>query len=356
MIFDLKGRKAFNWCFLVLLSLVLALGLKVIGCPAWQMIGPMLGGVISSCLGRASKIEPLAFNISQGFIGALVARGISSHFWLDFSSAWPYFIGGTLWGIFLGGVLGLFLYLRRQVEADSAFWCLSPGGATVMMLLAGQYGGDMRIVGFTQYFRVVVVSICAVIISSLWLGASATSGPMAAGLMAAVNPYDFLLTLAAVLLGLFLSRYIRIPGALLLLPMFSAVIFKNALGVNLTFPLWLLYPCYALVGWRIGLAFTPETLARIVKIIPGIFLSVLIMVAGCALFAYIMVVGADFDPLTAYLATSPGGLDAVTIIAVSSGGDLSIIMAMQATRLILVITTGPWFYGYLTRRFTPTRR
>ena len=47
------------------------------------------------------------------------------------------------------------------------------------------------------------------------------------------------------------------------------------------------------------------------------------------------------DPLTAYLATSPGGADAVAIIAASSPVDMPFVMAMQIGRLFVAILVGP---------------
>jgi uncharacterized membrane protein AbrB (regulator of aidB expression) len=58
------------------------------------------------------------------------------------------------------------------------------------------------------------------------------------------------------------------------------------------------------------------------------------------------------DPLTAYLATSPGGLDTVAIIASSSNVDVSFIMAMQTTRLVVVLLLGPPLARYLADRAT----
>jgi uncharacterized membrane protein AbrB (regulator of aidB expression) len=55
-----------------------------------------------------------------------------------------------------------------------------------------------------------------------------------------------------------------------------------------------------------------------------------------------LVLIADKDPLTAYLATSPGGSDTVAIIAASSRVDLPFIIAMQTARMFLVLLTGPW--------------
>ena len=47
------------------------------------------------------------------------------------------------------------------------------------------------------------------------------------------------------------------------------------------------------------------------------------------------------SPITAYLATSPGGLDSVAVIALASGGDMNIIATVQALRLLIVLFFGP---------------
>jgi uncharacterized membrane protein AbrB (regulator of aidB expression) len=56
------------------------------------------------------------------------------------------------------------------------------------------------------------------------------------------------------------------------------------------------------------------------------------------------------DPLTAYLSTSPGGIDSVAIIAASSKVDLPFVMALQTIRLFVVIVIGPTFAGIVARR------
>ena len=43
------------------------------------------------------------------------------------------------------------------------------------------------------------------------------------------------------------------------------------------------------------------------------------------------------DALTAYLATSPGGLDSVAIIAVGSNADVPFVLALQTFRLLVVV-------------------
>jgi len=57
--------------------------------------------------------------------------------------------------------------------------------------------------------------------------------------------------------------------------------------------------------------------------------------------AFCLVHFANFDGLTAYLATSPGGADSVAVIAATSAADAGFVMAMQVARFVLVLLFGP---------------
>jgi membrane AbrB-like protein len=78
--------------------------------------------------------------------------------------------------------------------------------------------------------------------------------------------------------------------------------------------------------------------------------SILSLIVICAGVGYVLVATAGVDPLTAYLATSPGGADSVAIIASTSKVDLGFVMAMQTARFILVLLAGPSLARFLARR------
>ncbi len=63
-----------------------------------------------------------------------------------------------------------------------------------------------------------------------------------------------------------------------------------------------------------------------------------------------MVWGAGVDPLTAYLATSPGGSDSIAIIAASTNVDVSFVMAMQTVRMIAVLFLAPVLTKFIAER------
>lgn len=220
-----------------------------------------------------------------------------------------------------------------------------------MMLMSGAFGADARLVAFMQYLRVVMVAVTASVVARLWVGASAASAPDPVWL-AAVHWPGLLATLAIVGAGAAVGALLRIPAGGLLVPMAIGAALEGTGLVHITLPPWLLAVSYALLGWSVGLGFTREILAHASRVLPQVLLSTFVIIAVSGLLAVILVHAAGIDPLTAYLATSPGGMDSVAIIAASSNVDLSFVMALQTVRLVIVLVTGPPLARFISQRMT----
>jgi uncharacterized protein len=109
---------------------------------------------------------------------------------------------------------------------------------------------------------------------------------------------------------------------------------------------------YAFLGWSIGLGFTRDILVHASRALPQVLMSIFVIIGVCGGLAYILVHVAGIDPLTAYLATSPGGMDSVAIIGASSKVDLSFVMALQVVRLAIVLIAGPPLARFISQRMT----
>src|SRR5690606_41576948 len=78
------------------------------------------------------------------------------------------------------------------------------------------------------------------------------------------------------------------------------------------------------------------------RALPQVVISILALILFCGGLGFLLWEFAGIDPLTAFLATSPGGLDAVAIIAAASRHvDLSFVMALQMLRFVIVLLLGP---------------
>jgi membrane AbrB-like protein len=105
-----------------------------------------------------------------------------------------------------------------------------------------------------------------------------------------------------------------------------------------------------MVGWRIGLGFNRDTVAAARRALPRILLSTLSLIGFCALVGFLLSRAVHVDPVTAFLATSPGGMDSVAIIAASSRVNIPFVMALQAVRLVAVLLMGPTLARFVANR------
>jgi uncharacterized protein len=208
--------------------------------------------------------------------------------------------------------------LRTKRQSDRTRNGLKP---LSMVLMAEAFGGDIRLVAFMQFLRVVSVTLVASVVSRLWApSGSATS--VATDWFSAVAAGPFWETLALAVAGAVVGAKSKIPAGPLLVPLFVGVVLSGSHIVTITLPPPLLAGCYALVGWAIGLRFTQEIMLYAARVFPTIAASIFALIALCGCLAYALHIVAGTDPLTAYLATIPGGADSVAIIAASSKVDL----------------------------------
>jgi len=345
-----------RWAGLIAGSATLVVALEWLHIPAALLLGPMFAAIGFAASGRALKISRPLFNCAQATVGAMIAAAIPATIFHEIADDWPLFVlcvGSVIVAsLALGGLLARF----RVLPGSTAIWGSSPGAATAMTLMAESFGADVRLVAFMQYLRVMMVALVATLVTRFWAGgdggAPATSPAL--NLFAPFAPLSFLFTLLTIAAGVLAARLLRIPAGPMLMTLIVASVVQDVGWVEITLPKWLLALAYAFVGWGIGLRFSAEILRYAAHAFPRVLLSVLTLIAICGLFAFLLVKFAGIDPLTAYLATSPGGADSVAIIAASSNVNMPFVMAMQTGRFIVVMFTGPilsrWIANWMARR------
>jgi membrane AbrB-like protein len=115
-------------------------------------------------------------------------------------------------------------------------------------------------------------------------------------------------------------------------------------------PWWLLTMAYASIGWSIGLRFTRAILMYAWQALPMVLAAIAALMLLGLVLATLLVMLAGVAPLTAYLATSPGGADSVVVIAATSAVDAGFVMAMQLVRFLMVLILGPRVTAWLATR------
>lgn len=337
----LNARSAFfQWSVLLGASLFATALVHLAGLPAVFLLGPMLAAILCGASGASVRPPGPLFAAAQTVVGVLIAASIEPSVVAFFLADWPLIAGAALATLAASSFLGWLISRLRIMPGSTAVWGSAPGAATAMVLMAEAFGADARLVAFMQYLRVIMVSGAAALIAALLLppageGRSAPWLPI-------LDWAAFGATVGTAFAGALLGRVLRLPSPFFLGSMILGIALHLGLGLRFQLPPWLLAASYAVIGWRIGLSFTRPVLMHAARALPQIVLAILALMLFCGFIAFLLHEALGLDPLTAYLATSPGGLDSIAIIAAASGGvNISFVLAAQTVRFLFVLLFGP---------------
>jgi len=341
--------QALSWLGLAAGSAALALVFLHVGVPASLLLGPMLVAIAFACSGSRLGVGRVPFIAAQGIVGALVGRSISAAIVADVAANWLVmigFVGGT---IIAAAVVGWLLARFTSLGAETAAWGSSPGGASAMVAAAADFGADTRIVAFMQYLRVMLVVLSASSVSRLLLGATPHAAAVAIG-DATLPPLGSLTgSLALIAACCLIATRLHIPAGPILLTMLAGAVVSATNLFPVVLPWWLIAAAYTAIGWFVGLRFTRAVVRYVLRSLPVLAGSTFLLILLCAAVGEALRGTIHADALTAYLATSPGGLDSIAIIALSSGANVSLILAIQTLRVFFVILTGPAIAKFISR-------
>ncbi|MBN8998276.1 MAG: AbrB family transcriptional regulator [Rhizobiales bacterium] len=338
-----------QWGVLLALSAALGAALFAAGLPAALLLGPMLAAIAIGVAGGSIRVaDPLSV-AAQAIVGMLIASALSPDIIGRFRHDWPLFLAVVASTIVASSLLGYLMSRRRIVPGTTAVWGSSPGAASAMVLMADAFGADARLVALMQYLRVVMIAGTASVIAGFFVDLG-TARPPPIVWFPPLEAHGFGLTLAVAVVGALFGQRLPIPSGAMLVPMIAGAALSAGGLISIQLPEWLLSIGYALIGWRIGLGFTRAVVQHALRILPHLVASIMALIAFCAGLAMLLVRFAGVDPLTAYLATSPGGMDSIAIIAAASPVDVSFVMSLQVLRFFLIVLFGPAIATFIARR------
>lgn len=335
-----------QWGVVLVLSGVFLVVLEALRLPAALLLAPMIAGILFSAAGGSVRVPDAAYTGAQGLVGCMIAHSLPLSNLGTAVRNWPVFTAGVLSTVLTAALIGWLLTRWRVLPGTTAIWGSSPGAASTMTVMAEAFGADVRLVAFMQYLRVMCVAGAASVIASLAMaGGGHTLPPV--DWLPAIHPIGFGAALVIGLAGAGIGRFCRVPAGALMVPLIITSIVTSAGQVTVQLPPWLLALAYALFGWSIGLRFTRDILVYAARATPRLLGAILALIVTCGGFAMALAWATHVDPLTAYLATSPGGADSVAIIAASSKVDVPFVMTMQMMRFVVVLVTGPALARFL---------
>ncbi len=84
-------------------------------------------------------------------------------------------------------------------------------------------------------------------------------------------------------------------------------------------------------------------------------LNVALLIAFSACVGFLLARTLGVSALTAYLATSPGAMETIAIIAISSGTDVPFVVTLQTVRFLTIVAIGTPIARFLVHHAVPSR-
>lgn len=345
-----------QWLSLILLTIALVMALNAGHVPAALLLGPMLAAIVFAVSGASIRL-PRGFTIgAQAILGCLIAQAIDAQLIALIGAHWELLLGFSLVTMLIAAGLGWMITRAGWLPGTAAIWGLSPGAAASMVLLAEDFGADRRMVALMQYSRIALVALAAILVAK-FIGDPALAPAHA---MSRSAPSQWLIfppaasliaTLALAATAVAIAIYFRKGALALFIPAFAGTALEAAGWIDISTPQLFASLAFGTVGIYVGLSFNREMLLHSLSALPRILLAVVAMIVLCGLLSVALcMLLPGTDPLTAYLAVSPGGIDAAVIIASNTNVSLPLILSFQFVRLLIVIGGAPALAKWLAHR------
>lgn len=316
---------------------------ELIGLPAPWLLGGLLGG-LAVALARGHMLEvPRAPTVaSQATVGVTLGAAVAPGSLGGLGAVWWIVFAGVAITLCLSVAVALLLARVSDLDRVTATIGMLPGAAPALIAVGEDVGADARLVATMQYGRVLLV-VASVPALALLLGAGAGmpgGGGSFSGAPGGIEPVLVAFGLAAA--GTAIAALAHAPAASLVGPLVLSTLAGVTGLLPVAVPAVAADAAFAIVGASVGLRFDRDAIRHAGRLAPYMGGAILTLMAACAAPAFLVVEALDTDVLTAYLATTPGGISSVLAAAFDSGADVTIVVAVQTVRLMMLALIAPF--------------
>ena len=149
-----------------------------------------------------------------------------------------------------------------------------------------------------------------------------------------------LITLGVACVGTAVSYMLGLPLPFLFGPMLGCLIIA-LMGVRLQGVGYVAKGARTILGVAVGASVTPEVIGRLPEMALSVaFIPVYVVIialVGVPFFRRLF----GFDPVTAYYAAMPGGLQDMVIFGQEAGGDVRALSLIHTTRVLIIVSVAP---------------
>ena len=258
---------------------------------------------------------------------------------------------------------GFAIYALSPLDAATALFASAPGGATDMALIAADLGANTAQVALLQQFRLIVIistmpPLYRFLINRISAKKQQAASDMPQEALAEVGKgaphkgikYLLPLFVCAAAGGLFFD-YLHVAAGC----MIGSMLFSSAFCVwrgQVYFPVVLRVALQVVAGAFIGIRLDRVSFLALGDLVVPMVVMCIGLYVFALLIAYVIHKVTKLDLATCMLASTPGGLQEMSLLSEDLGADTPKIAILQTARLMCVILMFPTMLTLMTRLFT----
>lgn len=308
---------------------------SLIQMPAAWLAGSMAATVVLCALRLAPPMLPTIREIAMLLAGLAMGVAVTPET-LHALGAYP--VSLALLAVCMVVIMAASSFALARFRGWSprdAFFASAPGALSAVLVIAVQERADIPRIAIVQIIRLLIlIFVLPPIISALEPAAVLAAAPASI-----LEPWAFALLAVAALLGWALFERWRISASVMLGAMFGSAIFTGTGLIDGRLPAPIATLGFVMVGCFIGQRFRGVEWGLLIRCLPDALLSVVVGLGVAAMFSALVsaLTGVPFD--NAVVALSPGGLEAMTMLALALKLDMVYVGVHHTVRFLFV---GVW--------------
>ena len=323
--------------------------------PVGWLLGPMIAGIIYAIIkGSPQPLPRIIIMLGKAIIGIATAFRFSPETINIVSTYAIPVVGGILLTAALSMFKGYLLSLWGGISRATGFLASIPGTASAIVAMSEELGADPIAVAILQYLRlllvVFIIPTATIFMFPTIEQTQTTSFVLTSGKTSIPMFWDLLIVAGCCGLGIWGGKLLRLPSSAFLGSFIVGLTTLWGSPYQLQVPQWLFAVGLLLVGIFIGVQFDWENARKLWKAILIDIGLVIGLIIGCFGVGYEFCNLTEVDLITSLLSFTPGGLEAMIATVNELGGDASLVLAIQLTRMLTIILIGPGLTTFIVKR------
>jgi membrane AbrB-like protein len=326
--------------------------------PASHLLTPLLVGFAAAVSGLVvAQVPPRVNRTCHSVLGVMFGASLSAVALHQEAGAILPLATVTAMTVVLSLAAAVVVTRVGRVDRATATLGMIAGGSAAAVSCAEDLRADVRLVAIMQYLRVALVAATAPVLVGRLLTSRAPPGhaghatPPAWHLVTGSHQGAGLALVAIVAgAGAWAGRRLHLPSADLLGPMLvAATLTVTGVATGFAPSGALRSVLFTIVGLDVGLRFTRSAVSRMGRLLPLALACIVAVSVACTALAWLLSRLVHIPLSDAYLATTPGGINAVLVTAAADHADVSLISSVQSLRLFSMVLLAPLIIRVLAR-------